>query len=102
MNTEGTGFYTCKECHKTESLKNHTTTAYKERKQLGDRRNDGEGNCNSGDGMGQMAQPWMFMMMIMMIIMMIYVFFAVALRPNVGHDLILEVSRSHTTTHHSR
>ena len=30
-------------------------------------------------------------------------FFAVALRPNAGHDLlILEVSRSHTTTHHSR
>jgi hypothetical protein len=24
MNTEGTGFYTCKECHKTESLQNHT------------------------------------------------------------------------------
>jgi hypothetical protein len=30
-------------------------------------------------------------------------FFSVALRPNVGHDLpIFEVSRSHTTTHHSR
>jgi len=30
-------------------------------------------------------------------------FFPVALRPNAGHDLlILEVSRSHTTTHHSR
>ena len=30
-------------------------------------------------------------------------FFFVALRPNAGHDLlILEVSRSHTTTHHSR
>jgi len=29
--------------------------------------------------------------------------FAVALRLNAGHDLlILEVSRSHTTTHHSR
>jgi hypothetical protein len=33
---------------------------------LGDRRNDGENNCISGDGTGQMAQPWMFMMMIMM------------------------------------
>jgi len=35
----------------------------------------------------------------------IYIFFifAVALRPNAGHDLlILEVSRSHTMTHHSR
>ena len=31
-----------------------------------------------------------------------FFFFAVALRPNAGHDLlILEVSRSHTTTHHS-
>ena len=30
-------------------------------------------------------------------------FFSVALRPNAGHGfLILEVSRSHTTTHHSR
>ena len=30
-------------------------------------------------------------------------FFCVALRPNVGHGLLnLEVSRSHTTTHHSR
>jgi hypothetical protein len=31
---------------------------------LGDQRNDGESNCNSGDGTGQMAQPWIFMMMI--------------------------------------
>jgi hypothetical protein len=31
------------------------------------------------------------------------VFFSVALRPNAGHGLlILEVSRSYTTTHHSR
>jgi len=31
------------------------------------------------------------------------IFFSVALRPNAGHGLlILEVSRSHTTTHHSR
>ena len=30
-------------------------------------------------------------------------FFFVAMRPNAGHGLpILEVSRSHTTTHHSR
>ena len=37
-------------------------------------------------------------------IYVIYAFlFAVALQPNAGHDLlILEVSRSHTTTHHSR
>jgi hypothetical protein len=31
------------------------------------------------------------------------IFFPMALRPNAGHGLlILEVSRSHTTTHHSR
>jgi hypothetical protein len=31
------------------------------------------------------------------------IFFSVALRPNAGHGLlILEISRSHTTTHHSR
>jgi hypothetical protein len=66
MNTEGTGFYTRKECHKTEFLQNHTFTAHKEREQLGDRRNDGESNCNSGNGTGQMAQPRMFMMMMMM------------------------------------
>jgi hypothetical protein len=29
-------------------------------------------------------------------------FFAVALQPNAGHGLILEVSISHTTTHHNR
>jgi hypothetical protein len=33
----------------------------------------------------------------------LFFYFAVALRPNAGHGLlILEVSRSHTTTHHSR
>jgi len=32
-----------------------------------------------------------------------FLFFAVALRPNVGHGLlILEVSRPHITTHHSQ
>jgi hypothetical protein len=55
-----------------ESLKNHFTTAHKEREQSGDRRNDGESNCNSGVGTGQMAQPWMFMMMMMMMMMMIF------------------------------
>jgi hypothetical protein len=62
---EGTGFYTFKECHKTESLHNHTATAHKERERLGDRRNVGESSCNSGDGTGQMAQPLMFMIMMM-------------------------------------
>ena len=32
----------------------------------------------------------------------IYLFISVALRPNAGYGLILEVSRSHTTTRHSR
>jgi hypothetical protein len=66
MYIEGTGFYTFKECHKTESLRNHTTTAHKERERLGDRRNAGESSGNSGDGTSQMAQPLMFMMMMMM------------------------------------
>ena len=66
VNTDGTGSHTYKECHKTESPWNHTSTAHKEREQLGDRRSDGESSCNSGDGTGQMAQPWMFMMMMMM------------------------------------
>jgi hypothetical protein len=39
MYIEGTGFYTCKECHKTESLQNHTATAHKKREWLGGRRN---------------------------------------------------------------
>jgi len=38
------------------------------------RRTDGENNCNSGDGTGQMAQPWMFMMMMMMMMVHVVVF----------------------------
>jgi hypothetical protein len=34
---------------------------------LGHQRKDGESNFNSGDGTGQMAKPWMFMMMMIMI-----------------------------------
>jgi len=64
MHTEGTGFYTCKECHTTESLSKHATIIHKEREQSGDRRNVGESSCNSGDGTGQMAQPLMFKKMI--------------------------------------
>jgi hypothetical protein len=62
------------------------TTAHKEREQSGDRRNDGERNCNSGDGTGQMAQPWMFMMMMMM---MIYKY-----SENVGNTFIQKVGTS--------
>ena len=51
--------------------------------------------CNS-------TQCWVFYLRAP-ISMEIIFFFPLALRPNAGHGLlILEVSRSHTTTHHSR
>ena len=50
MNTDWTGVYTCKECHKTEFRWNHTATDHKEGEQLEDRRNVGENSCNCGDG----------------------------------------------------
>ena len=50
MNTDGTGFHNCKECHKTESLSNHNTTDHKEGEQLEDRRSVGASSCNSGKG----------------------------------------------------
>jgi len=53
MNTDWTGLYTCKECLKTESRWNHTTTDHKEREELKDRRIVGENSCNSGDGTDQ-------------------------------------------------
>ena len=62
MNTDGTGFHTCKECHKTESLWSHTTTDHKEGEQLEDRRSVGASSCNSGDGTDQKVQSSMFMM----------------------------------------
>ena len=68
MNTDGTGFNTRKECHKIESLRNHTTTDHKEGEQLEDRRNLGESSCNFGDGTDQRVQPMMLMMMMMMMI----------------------------------
>ena len=64
MNTDGTGFHTCKECHKTESLWNHTTTDHKEGEQLEDRRSVGTSSCNSGDGTDQRVQALMCMKMI--------------------------------------
>ena len=67
MNTDGTGFSTCKDCHKTESLWNHTTTDHMEGEQLEERRNFGESSCNFGDGTDQRVQSLMFMMMMMMI-----------------------------------
>jgi len=63
------------ECHKTESLSNHTTTDHKEEEQLEDRRSVGASSYNSGDGTDQRVQSLMFIMM-MMIMMMIYCIFA--------------------------
>jgi len=70
MNIDGTGFYTCKECHKTESLLNNNTTDHKEGEQLGDRRSVGESSCNFGDGTDQRVQYSMFMMMMIIIIIL--------------------------------
>ena len=67
MNTDGTILHTCKECHKIESLWNHTTTDHKEGEQLEDRRSVGASSCNSGDGTDQRVQSLMFMMMMMML-----------------------------------
>jgi hypothetical protein len=66
MNTDGAGFNTCKQCHKTESLSNRTTADHKEEEQLEDRRNVGESSFNFGDGTDQRVQSLMFMMMMMM------------------------------------
>ena len=69
MITDGTGFYTYKECHQTESLRNHITTDHTEEEQLEDRRNVGLNSCNSGDRTDQRVQSLMFMMMMMMMMM---------------------------------
>jgi hypothetical protein len=54
--------------------------------------------------MFQMTQEHCFTLAIALpVFLLLEIFFPVALRPNAGHGLlILEVSRSHTTTHHSR
>ena len=61
LNTDGTGFFICKECHKSESLWNHTTADHKEGGQLKDLRSVGASSCNSVDGTGQRVQFLMFM-----------------------------------------
>jgi len=71
MNTDGTSFHIRKECHKTESLWNHTTTVHKDGEQLEDRRSVGASSCNSGDGTDQRAQSLMFMVMMTIIIIII-------------------------------
>ena len=68
MNIDGTGFHTCKECHKNGSLWNHTITDHKEGEQLEDRRSVGASSCNSGDGTDQRVQSLMFMLMMMTLI----------------------------------
>jgi ABC-type Na+ efflux pump permease subunit len=70
MNTDGTGFHTCKECHKTECLSNHTAADRKEGEQLEDRRSVGEGSCDCGDGTDRGVHSLMFMMMMMVMMMM--------------------------------
>ena len=67
MNTDGTDFHTYKECHKTESLWNQTTTDHKEGEQLEDQRTVGASSCNSGDGTDQRVQSLMFMMMMILL-----------------------------------
>jgi hypothetical protein len=71
MNTDGTGFSTCKECHKTESFWKHTATDHKEEEQLEDWRNVGESGYNFGDGMDHRVQSLMFMMMMMMVVVVV-------------------------------
>jgi hypothetical protein len=61
MNRDGTGFYTCKECHKTESFSNHITIDHKEGEQLEHRRNVEKNSYNSGDGTDQRVQSLMMM-----------------------------------------
>ena len=55
----------CIECHKTESLWNHTATDRKEGEQLEDQRSVGESSCNCGDGTEQRVRSLMFMTMMM-------------------------------------
>ena len=69
MHTDGTGFHTNKECHKTESLWYQNTTDHKEGEQLEDRRSIGATCCNSGDGTDQRVQSLMFMMTMMTILL---------------------------------
>ena len=68
LNTDRIGFFTCKECYKTKSLWNHTTTHHKQGEQLEDRKSVGASSCNSGDGTGQRVQSLMFMMMMMIMV----------------------------------
>ena len=71
MNTDGTGFYTCEECHKIESFWNHTTKDHKEGEKSEDRRNFGESSCKSGDGTDQTVQSFVVLLLLIIIIIII-------------------------------
>jgi hypothetical protein len=54
--------------HQTHSVRDWLsilTTPYTTQNLQRKRRTDGESNCNSGEGTGQITKPWMFMMMMM-------------------------------------
>ena len=75
MTQDWSGFHTCKECHKTESLWNHTTTDHKEGEQLEDQRSTGASSCNCGDGTDHRVQSLMFMMMMIMMMFMMMIIY---------------------------
>ena len=89
MNTDGNGFHTCKECHKTESFWNHTTTDRKEGEQLVDRSSVGASSCKSWHGKDQRVQSLMFMMMMMMVMMMLTLMLLTAV---LFYSLLLKLS----------
>jgi len=66
MNTDGTGFYTRKECHQTEPPLKSYHYRTQGRRTIEDQRKVGDNSCNSGDGKDQRVQSFMFMMMMMM------------------------------------
>jgi hypothetical protein len=61
--------------HQTHSARDWLSilrTPYTTQNLQRERRTDGESNCNSGDGTGQMAQTWMIMMKMMIINVQLY------------------------------
>ena len=66
MNTDWTGIYTGKECHKTESRWNYTTTDHKEGEKLEDQRDVDEKFVTLETERIKLVQSLMFMMVVMM------------------------------------